>query len=88
MIKLIDPLKNKEDEAKMYLIAEMAGKFVAKFIYTARINGVPEVMLPIIANTLSQNIIGTLWADPTSLRTVPDQKSQLEEFDPTGLVPN
>jgi hypothetical protein len=88
MIKLIDPLHNKDDERKMYLIAEMAAKFVSKFIYTMKINGVPEEVIPHIAVSLSHSIIGTLWADPESLNKIQDQKTPLEELDTSRLLPN
>lgn len=88
MTTMLDPLRNKDDEQRMYLIAEMAAKFVSRFIYTMRLNGVPEVFIPQIANTLSQNVIGTLWVDPAGLSIPKDQKTQLEEFDPADLVPN
>jgi len=85
---MFNPLKKKEDEAKMYVIAELAAKFVAKYINTMRLNGVPD---PILAHTivpLTQSIVGTLWMDPEALRNLQGSSPSLEEFDVNQLLPN
>lgn len=85
-MSMIKPLTSKADQERFMNVAEVAAKFVAKYLYELRANGVRDEVLPTIAVSLSHSVISHLLADiPTSDKVT--DRAGLEEWDTSGQIP-
>ena len=84
---LIDPFKSKDSLEYFNKVAQVAGIFVAKYLYTLSTNGVSQEVLTHVAVNLTSAVISQLLQDPLVERIRREQQA-LEELDPADLLPN
>lgn len=81
------PLSNKEDHEKLMQIADMAAKFVARYIYNLAQNGADQDTCTRVAIALTPSIIAHLLAVEANSHKAKDLVD-LKEWEPGDSLPN
>lgn len=83
---MIDPLRKKEDVDVFLNVADVAARFVARYLNALKMNGIAEELIPHIAVSLTHSVISHLMTDPAGLDKQTNPHS-LVDWDVTGKLP-
>lgn len=81
------PLDNKEDQEKLLKIADLASRFVARYVYNLAQNGADSETCIRVAVSLTPSIVAHLLAVEANSHTAKDQVD-LKEWEPGDSLPN
>lgn len=83
----LDPFDSLENKEKFMQIAEYAGTFVARYVYTLTQNGMPAEAMAGVVSTIGPAIISQLLINHEAVRKT-QQLQILQEYDPGDTLPN